>query len=131
MYSRLTKEGQKKPRITVQTKWLIRKKKRLYNYARLSDTTYRAAKKIAQCECRKAHNAHLTNLINPESNYPTKSLFLYIKSQRKDCNGVPALEVNGNVVTRNLTKAEEFNKYFSSVFTHEDDSCLPCADILS
>ena len=37
--------------------------------------------------------------------------------------------MNGDVVTRNLTKAEELNKYFSSVFTHEDDSCPPCADI--
>jgi len=47
----------------------------------------------------------------------------------KDCNGIPAMEVNGDVVTSNLTKAEEFNKYFSSVYTHEDDSCPPCADI--
>jgi len=37
--------------------------------------------------------------------------------------------VNGDVVTSNLTKAEELNKYFSSVFTHENDSCPPCADI--
>jgi len=77
-------------------KRLIRKKKQLYNYARLSDTTedwntYHAAKKVDQRECRKAHNAYLTNLINPESNYPAKGLFSYIKGQRKDCNGVPAL----------------------------------------
>jgi len=74
--SRLTKVGQNKPWITAQMKWLIRKKKRLYNYAQLSDATedwntYRAAKKVAQRECRKAHNAYLTNLINLESNYPT------------------------------------------------------------
>jgi len=127
--SRLTKEGQNKPWITAQMKQFIRKKKRLYNYAQLSDTTkdwntYHAAKKVAQRECRKAHNTYLTNLINPESNYPTKRMFSYIKSQQKDCNRVPALEVNGDVVTRNLTKAEELNKYFSSVFTHEDDLVL-------
>ena len=39
------------------------------------------------------------------------------------------MEVNGDVVTSNLVKAEELNKYFSSVFIHEGNSCPPCADI--
>ena len=105
----------------------------MYNHARMSGSTedwnaYCTAKRTAQRECRKAHNNYLTNLINPQSNRPNKKLFLYIKSQRKGCNGIPTLEVNGEVVTNNMAKAEELNKYFSSVFTREDNNCPHIAD---
>ena len=69
---------------------------------------YCNATKVAQYECRKAHNTVFKNL---ELSYPSKRLFSCIKGQCKDCNGVPALEVNENIFTSNLAKSEEFNRH--------------------
>jgi len=123
MLSKLAADEQNKPWIMTHRKRAIR---RLFNHAQLSGSkedwnAYRNAKKVAQYESRKADNIYVKNLINPEQ---LKDCFHIIaKGQYKDCNGVPALEVNGNVVT-NLAKPEEF-KYFSSVFATEDSHCPP------
>ena len=102
--SRLMSDRYIKPWTTTNAKQLIRKKKWLHNYARSSGSVddwkaYRIAKAIAQHECQKAHKNYLTNLINPESNHTKR-----YKNQHKDCSGIPALEVNDQVVTDNLRK---------------------------
>jgi len=64
--SRLISNRYSKPWIITNTKQVISKKKRLYNYARSSGSiddwkAYCIAKAIAQPECQKAHKIYLTN----------------------------------------------------------------------
>ena len=122
----LAADGQNKPWKTTHPNELSCRKKNVYIImldCHVLKKTRMPQKKVAQYECRKACNSYFKNLINPESSYPSKRLFSYIKGQRKDCYRVPALKVSGNVVTSNLAKAEEFNKHFRSVFTSEDSNC--------
>ena len=119
-----------KPWITIKTKQIIRKKKRLYNRARLSGSirdwnAYHAIKKSAPYECRKAHDDYLMNLANSELNDSNKRLWSYIKSQQKEHSGIPSLEVDGKVITDPAAKANELNKFLvQSLLVKTMNICL-------
>ena len=111
----------KQPWMNSYIKRLSRKKQRLYNLAKCSNSshnweTYRTYKRKVQGECCKAYNNYIGGLID-EKGSVTKRLWSYIKSQRKDHCGVAPLKVDGVVYNNNLDKAEILNKYFTSVFT--------------
>ena len=54
-----------------------------------------------------------------------KNLFKFVKSQRKDQNGIPPFKHQGNTVTDAKTKAGLMNDYFTSVFTASSGNPIP------
>ena len=113
------------PWITNKIKRLSRQKQRLYNNARLYNTTtawqkYKEAKKFMQQLCRQAHNSYIQNLVDPKTGNVTKKLWSYIKNQKTDYCGVPPLLHNDTLITDSYSKAYILNDYFSSVFVQED-----------
>ena len=76
-----------------------------------------------QAECRRAYNDYIASSFTTSS--PTKRLWSYIKSKRKDHCGVGPLKQGSTTSTDSLEKANILNQYFSSVFTVEDNTEPP------
>ena len=56
----------------------------------------------------------------------SKSFFAYIGSKQKTREKIgPLVNENGDLVTDNKESADLLNKYFSSVFTNENDTVIP------
>ena len=113
--------GSKQPWVNSYIKRLSRKKQRLYNLVKCSNSshnweTYRTYKRKVQGDCCKAYNNYIGGLIDKKGSV-TKRLWSYIKSQRKDHCGIAPLKVDEVVYNNSLDKAEILNEYFSSVFT--------------
>jgi len=128
--SKLSTGRYRKPWITTTTRRLVRKKQRLYNHARQTGsprdwTRYYDCKRETQRECRRAHNDYVLKMVNSGQKTCSKQFWSYIKSQRNEQTGIPALQVDGRVYDDDLSKAESLNNYFSSVFTQEGNSPLP------
>jgi len=64
-------------------------------------------------------------LVTPRSHATTKKLWSYIKNQRKDHCGVPAILKGDNLISDAPSMAKLLNDYFSSVFIKEDLSSVP------
>ena len=111
----------KQPWITPHIKRLSRKKQRLYNQAKLSNSphywdTYQSSKREIQKKCRMAYRNYMGKLFD-ENGTITKRLWTYIKSQRKDHCGIAPLVFNGTTHCDSSIKAKILNEYFTSVFT--------------
>ena len=78
---------------------------------------YKDLKKQVQRECRKAHNAYVSKLIDSNGSSSNKRFWSYIKSKRNDQCEIPSLEKNSQIYTQNADKANLLNDHFSSVFT--------------
>ena len=118
--TKLRSNRSKQPWINAYIRRLSRKKQRLYNLAKFSNSrhnweVYRTFKRKVQGECRKAYNNYIGGLID-EKGSVTKKLWSYIKNQRKDHCGVAPLKVDGVVYNDSLDKAKILNHYFT-VFT--------------
>ena len=55
-----------------------------------------------------------------------KSFYKYVKSKTKVQLSSPELEINGSIKTTSYDKAEALNNFFTSVFTNEDTTKIPC-----
>ena len=51
---------------------------------------------------------------------PWSAFWQCIKNTRKDYTGVATLKVNGTIINDTKKKADQLNKHFESVFTHEN-----------
>ena len=74
---------------------------------------YHAAKKLMQKECRQAHNRHLCNMFNPDSNRGYKNLWSYAKCKKCDQVSIPPLEINVLTVTDGRQMLSINNLYLS------------------
>ena len=118
------------PWITSKTKQICRRKKRRYKRACLTNSehdwsAYYHIKKLAQYECRKAHNDYVSKLISPDKKYPNKRFWSYVKSHRQEYSGIPTINANGCTLSEDSAKANALNAQFASVFTREDTSVIP------
>lgn len=119
------------PWITRSIKQLRRQKQRSYNRAVSTNLpvhwqAFKELKRKMQKECRRAFNRYMFNSIHdPYLSGRRKKLYRHIKSLRSDQCGISTLMDNGTCYTDNQAKADILNKYFSSVFTTDDDSPLP------
>ena len=52
-------------------------------------------------------------------------LWKYVKSQKQETFGIPALKSNGNVIADSLSKAKILNSQFKSVFTPKSGNTFP------
>ena len=108
----------------------MQEKERRYKRACLTNSkhdwsTYYHIKKLAQSECRKAHNDHVSKLISPDKKYSNKRLWSYIKGQHREYSGIPTINANGLTLSEDSAKTNALNAQFASVFTREDTSAIP------
>jgi len=114
--------NKKQPWISRHIRRLSRKKQRLYNLAKLSQSpqhwqAYYKLKKEVSNTCRNAYNNYVSSLV--ENGHITKKLWSYIKHQRKDNSSIPPLSHNGSMHTDPSQKAEILNNFFASIFTND------------
>jgi hypothetical protein len=107
--------------------WTKYKESKTYN----NWIEYKRVSNKAVKEYRKAKRKFEKKLVNNIRNNP-KSFYSYVrsKSRTKDAVG-PVVDRNGQMVDDDLQMCEQFNSYFSSVFTRENLNVkLPEADKL-
>jgi len=119
----------KQPWVSSHIRQLSRRKQRMYNLARSSQSPlnwqkYHQLKKETQKECRKAYTSYVSTLVNDDG-HVSKRLWTFIKSQRKDHCGVAPLKHNNNIYSDTTRKIEILNEYFTSVFTYDTETPLP------
>ena len=115
--------------------WMTRKalksvKRKRKVYMKFKDTSHpavKAANKVAKSEVRKSkRNFEVKLAKNIKSD--TKSFFAYVRNKTKSkVETGPLLNDSGVTLDSQTDMAEEFNRYFASVFTSENASHLPTA----
>ena len=133
--TRTCKPGTSPPWMNCTIKHLSHRKQCAYNFARTSKSNddwqrYRQLKKEIQCACRQAHNSYTQNLVTPGTYTPTKRLWSYIKSQKKDNCGIPTLLQGEVIISDTSTKENLLNNHFSSIFVNEDPNSVPLIENL-
>ena len=106
-----TSTSQKQPWISSHIRRLSRKKRRLYNIAKRTNSphkwqAYRQLKKEVQQQCRSAYHRYITSLTD-ESGSVTKRLWSCIKSQRKDICSITCLKHN-DVLTMKILQRHNY-----------------------
>ena len=92
------------PWVNNTIKRLSQKKQHCYNRARKTGLEadwqkYQQIKRVSKHECRKALNNYISNLVSADSSTPTKKLWSYIKSQKRDHCSIGPLHDGGNTFT--------------------------------
>ncbi|XP_071502572.1 uncharacterized protein, partial [Diadema antillarum] len=134
--SKMTSSRFSYPWIDRSLKRDYRKKKRLYNKAKRSQspTDQEAFKKLRRSidrRTRKAYKNYLRDVIGASLRTENpKPFWKFIKAKRQEVSGIPPLKVRGNIIPGAMEKAEAFNEYFCSVFTDEDDN-IPDLDVIT
>ena len=125
------------PWMNSSIKRMIRKKHKLYNRARKSNSQadwkmFKDLRKATKKRLTIAHNNYLLDLLKTddmdlETRKPTitKRFWTYIRSKRQDNVGVTPLVINDDVVSDSREKANLLSNYFKSVFTKEDLQNMP------
>jgi hypothetical protein len=126
------------PWMTTPIRRLIRKKKRVYNaYKRNPNNNiwdkFTKLRKTVQKELSHSKNEYLLGLLedpmNPNSNPSvSKKFWGHVKSLRRDSTGIATLQVDGKEMVSAKDKANALSQQYSSVFTTEDLSHMPCLD---
>ncbi len=103
---------------------MIRQKRKLWSkYKKQNNnetwTKYKEVEKSVSKKIKKAKRDLEKKIANDPSNQ--KPFFSYIKNRTNTRTGAGPLKVGGETVKDNTKMAEEFNKYFSSVFQPTDD----------
>ena len=129
------------PRSTVRApntpKWLtrdiirlVRRKKRAWKLTKTHGTqenmnNYNKLEREVFVKIRSAKMG-MEKKLAKEGENNTKTFANYIKSKTKAQTGIgPLKEQNGTLITDDKAMSENLNKFFASVFTHEDTSNIP------
>ena len=141
--SKVCKKRDKLPYMTGEIHRLINRKNRAHKqrkkaqrnsaspYARIKnlDKKVRDLKNNIQKKMRQAYWQYIQSIITPTTDdtidsspfCAMKRFWQYIKSTRKDYTWVATLKVNGKIINDPKEKADQLNKQFESVFTHETE----------
>ena len=111
------------PWLTTEVKRMIRRKQRKYYQAKKSCRPedwkcYKEMKTSVRRLLRKSHADYIDHTLTTaleEGNH--RPFWGYIKSQRKDVEGVASLKENGKLHSSSTEKVEILGRQFSSVFT--------------
>lgn len=122
--SKPARSRDKLPWITPLIKQKMKLRKCLYDKAKRTNTythwcDYKKVRNEVNSLLETAHHNYCANLFN-DSSSSKKRFWSYIKSKRKDNNGVAPLKNGDTVCTDAKHKACVLNKQFQSVFTAED-----------
>ena len=122
--NRTTKYRHKVPWITQPLKRQMRKRDHTFTKAKKSNKSHdwsafrQQRNKVAKL-LNKSHNHYLNEIIGNSLQDNPKKFYGYVKSQRTENIGVPALVAEGKLKISDKDKAETLNKKFQSVFTDE------------
>jgi len=124
----INSNSKRQPWISQHIRRLSRKKQRLYNLAKQSQSShhweaYYRIKKEVSSTCRTAYNNYVSSMV--KDGHITKKLWSYIKRQRNDNYGIPPLSHNGSMYTNPSEKAETLNSFFSSIFINNTSTQPP------
>ena len=123
---KMVRSCNKSPWINAKVKRHLRRKQRAYNRARKSnkEVDWAAFKSIGKNTHRMTRHTHRRYIRNfcLESK---KQFWSFVKSQKRDSTGIPALKDQGILISDNAKKAKLLNQQFHSVFTQEDMSSIP------
>ena len=94
--SRQSSQRFSQPWISREIRRISRRKRRWFSRAKKSGKSkdwekYKVLKRQAQHACRQAHNNHICNMLSENCDNP-KVFWTYIKSRRKDTQGVSSLK---------------------------------------
>ena len=111
--------------LSEQTLHMIRKKRRAFKLAKRSqkDKGFRKYSNRVRDLTRKDHKEHLKE-ITKDLACDQRPFCRWLKNMRGHHPALPDLHHAGKVLSSGTDKAQVFSEYFSSVFTHEDASCL-------
>ena len=120
------KYHKKAPWMTYKAVKLVKRKLKVFRkYKNARHLAYVKASREAAAEIRRSKRNFEKKLAN-NIDTDRKSFYAYVRSRSKACTAVTSV-IDENGVTSVLPHdlAEEFNKYFTSVFTVEDASTVP------
>ena len=114
--------------LSEETLHMIRKKRCAFKLAKRSqkDKDFRKCRDISNIVrdlTRKDHKEHLEE-ITKDLACDQRPFWRWLKNMRGHHSAIPDLHHAGKVLSSGTEKAQVFSEYFSSVFTHEDTSCL-------
>ena len=93
------------------------------------NSKYKEALNAATTEIRQSKRSYEQKLACNIKN-DSKRFYAYVRSKQNVQDKVGPLEDSaGNIISQGFLMAEDLNGYFSSVFTKEDISSLPVADV--
>ncbi|XP_022777603.1 uncharacterized protein LOC111319037 [Stylophora pistillata] len=129
------KKNRQSPWISAELIKLVRKKKRLYKKAKISNhdkswSTYNKESNLWNKECNKARWEYPDKLADDMHNNNERKLFWnYVQSRRKGSYDLIAIKLdNGNLLTNEGDIAESMNENFSYAFTAENLENFPSFD---
>ena len=122
--SKMSKTKQSHPWITSEIKRQMRKRDKLYCKAKktkLRDiwTKYTHQRNKVTNMMTSSYDNYMANIIGSslEPGGNQKRFWSFIRSQRKEMSGIPALEAEGEIYSTDRGKAQALNAQFVSVFT--------------
>ena len=117
--------------IDIRLRRLCNKRKKMFNNATnpTLKAAYRNFSKQVDKEIKKSYFIYLEELFTPNNDDKgwgkNKAWFNFLKSKRRENNGISPLKQNGRLYTNDLNKAEILNQQFFSVFNTDDNSTFP------
>ena len=90
-------------------KRLIRKKKRLWNNAKRTDTAenwqkFKVTRKAVKSSMKKAYEEYVDGILEDTTPDSQRKFWQFINSQKKDSRGIPILKTDGGLATNNKAK---------------------------
>jgi hypothetical protein len=129
---KIKKKNRQAPWISEDIIKIARKKKRLYKKAKARDdanlwSKYKSINNMLKRKCNKARWDYLKDLANNMHDKKEHKLFWnYVNSKRGGSNDLTVIKLdNGNMLTDESDISECMNKFFASVFTHENTENIP------
>ena len=128
--SKLSSSSHKSPWITREVRRMSKKKQRLYNKAKKSQSerawkAYKDFQKATQKKQRQNYWSYQNNLFSDPDDKSNKTFWSYIKSKKQDNVSISSLKSGSKVIFDSKGKASAFNEQFRSVFTSENTSDTP------
>lgn len=126
--SKRQKQRVDKPWMTKELRTSIKRKARMYKTFRRtkSPSLYAKLKEFSmqlKHDLKLSKHRYLSSLADRMKKNP-KEVWRYIKNNKKDPVGIPAITDNGKLLEDNFTKAECFNAYFYSMFSAQNPTFM-------
>jgi len=122
--AKCVKNHQNLPWINKDIRHKIKKRKKLYDHAKLTGSSsswaqYKKIKNEITANLRSAHDAYCNHLFD-SSNH--KRFWSYIKKLRRNHSNITTIHVQDKILTSPFDKANALNQQFLSFFTQENSN---------
>jgi hypothetical protein len=124
--SKVITPNKKVPWVDRKVSSLLRKKKKAFDKAKVTDTAddWEVFRTLRKCVNRTARS-NFRKYVRNTCATSTKKFYSLIKNLRRDSFGITTLKSKDGLVSENAQKAEALNQQFKSVFTQENLNNIP------